>query len=107
MSSLFILGFDRRVFFIDRSEWDSLCLNSELNVFTIRPALAIKIAEYLSIGAGLDIIRSNVRWDFHNIHSTIFYPDRDWVINELKARRVQSQINPSSETSLLMPMPSM
>ncbi len=69
------------------SHWpgDPLCINSELHVFTIRPALAIKINKYLSVGAGLDIIRSNVRWDFHNIHSTIFGPDEKWVINELNA----------------------
>lgn len=64
---------------------DPLCIYSELNVFTIRPALAVKINDYISVGAGLDIIHSNVRWDFHNIHSTIFYPSRDWVINELNA----------------------
>ncbi len=64
---------------------DPLCIYSELNVFTIRPALAVKINNSISVGAGLDIIRSNVRWDFHNIHSTLFYPRRDWVINELNA----------------------
>jgi long-chain fatty acid transport protein len=64
---------------------DPLCINSELDVFTIRPALAIKINKYISLGAGLDIVRSRVRWDFHNIHSTIFYPILDWVINELNA----------------------
>ena len=55
------------------SQWpgDPLCINSELHVFTIRPALAIKVSKNLSIGAGLDIVRTNVRWDFHNIHSVI------------------------------------
>lgn len=69
------------------SHWpgDPLCINSELHVFTIRPALAIKINKYLSIGAGLDIVRANVRWDFHNIYSTIWGPDEEWVINELDA----------------------
>ncbi len=68
------------------SQWpgNPLCLNSELHVFTIRPALAIKINKYLSIGAGLDIVRSNVRWDFHNIHSSL-WTDEEWVINELNA----------------------
>lgn len=64
---------------------DPLCVNSELHVFTIRPALAVRINKYLSVGAGLDIIRSNVRWDFHNIYSTIFGPDEEGVISELKA----------------------
>jgi long-chain fatty acid transport protein len=64
---------------------DPLCTNSKLNVFTIRPVLAIKINKFLSIGAGLDIVHSKVRWDFHNIHSTIFYPDREGVINKLNA----------------------
>ena len=64
---------------------DPLCIYSELNVFTIRPALAVRINNYLSVGAGLDFNHSDVRWDFHNIHSTIFDPNRDWVINELIA----------------------
>jgi long-chain fatty acid transport protein len=64
---------------------DPLCINSKLNVFTIRPALAVKINKYLSIGAGLDIIYSDVRWDFHNIDSRIWGPDEEWVINELTA----------------------
>ncbi|HUU52271.1 MAG TPA: outer membrane protein transport protein [Candidatus Heimdallarchaeota archaeon] len=69
------------------SQWpgDPLCVNSELNVFTIRPVLAIKINKYLSIGAGLDIIHSSVRWDFHNIHSVAWGPDEEWIINELNA----------------------
>ncbi|MGD9345835.1 MAG: outer membrane protein transport protein [Candidatus Aminicenantes bacterium] len=69
------------------SQWpgDPLCLNSELHVFTIRPALAIKINKFLAIGAGLDFIQADVRWDFHNIHSTIFGPDEEGVINELRA----------------------
>jgi long-chain fatty acid transport protein len=69
------------------SQWpgDPLCLNSELNVFTIRPVLAVRINKYVSMGVGLDIVRSDVRWDFHNIYSTIFGPDEEWVINELKA----------------------
>jgi long-chain fatty acid transport protein len=64
---------------------DPLCINSELHVFTIRPALAIKINKYLSVGAGLDIVRSNVRWDFHNINSMLFGPEEEWIINELNA----------------------
>ncbi|MGB6338590.1 MAG: outer membrane protein transport protein [Candidatus Aminicenantaceae bacterium] len=61
-----------------------LCFNSELKVFTLRPVLAIKINKYLSIGAGLDIVHSNVRWDFHNIHSTI-WSYMECPINELNA----------------------
>jgi long-chain fatty acid transport protein len=61
-----------------------LCFNSELNVFTLRPVLAIKINKYLSIGAGLDIVHSNVRWDFHNIHSMI-WSYMECPINELNA----------------------
>ena len=69
------------------SQWpgDTLCLNSELIVFTIRPVLAVKVNKYLSVGAGLDIVHSNVRWDFHNIDSTIYGPDEEWVISELRA----------------------
>jgi long-chain fatty acid transport protein len=69
------------------SEWPGgpLCFYSKLNVFTIRPVLAIKINKYLSVGAGVDIITSNVRWDFHNIYSTIYGPDEGGVINELNA----------------------
>ncbi len=68
-------------------EWpgDSLCLYSKLNVFTIRPVLAVKINKYLSVGAGVDIITSNVRWDFHNIYSGLYGPDEWGVINELNA----------------------
>jgi long-chain fatty acid transport protein len=65
---------------------DPLCINSKLNVFTIRPVLAIKINKSLSVGAGLDIVHADVRWDFHNVESKIWGPEEGWVINELNAK---------------------
>lgn len=69
------------------SDWpgDPLCLYSKLNAFTIRPVIAVKINKYLSVGVGVDIINSNVRWDFHNLSSTIYGTDVRGVINELNA----------------------
>lgn len=70
------------------SQWpgDPLCINSELNVFTIRPAFAIRINKILSVGAGLDLINANVKWDFHNIHSVLWSLDGSaWVMNQLNA----------------------
>jgi len=64
---------------------DPLCVNSELKVFTIRPALAVKINNYLSVGAGLDIVSASVNWEFHNIHSV--FPGLmglEWIMNKLK-----------------------
>ena len=70
------------------SQWpgDPLCINSELNVFSIRPAFAIRVSKFLSVGAGLDLINANVKWDFHNIHSVLWSLDGSpWVMNQLNA----------------------
>ncbi len=45
----------------------SLSLRSILNTTSIRPVVAVKIAKFLSLGAGIDFISSDVEWKYDRI----------------------------------------
>jgi len=66
-------------------DWQGHTINvtSRLNSYYIRPALALRITDSLSIGAGLDIVFSNVEW----AHNLIFLPRQNAPNTE---SRVQS-----------------
>lgn len=50
---------------------NTLVDRSKLNAFYIRPVVAFKIFDRLSVGAGLDFVLSQVKWD----HNVIFQSD--------------------------------
>lgn len=51
----------------------TLSLNSRLNASYLRPVLAFKFSEKLSIGIGLDIVRGTTNWNYNRIFSSPFF----------------------------------
>ncbi len=46
---------------------NTLSIRTKWNTLYIRPAVAVKVSKHLSVGAGLDIISSNVNWIYNRI----------------------------------------
>ncbi len=45
----------------------SLSLRTKLNTTSVRPVIAVKISKFLSLGAGIDFISSDVEWKYDRI----------------------------------------
>jgi len=54
-------------------EGNTLNIHSKLRTFYIRPIVAFKIFDGLSVGAGLDFIFSNIEWSHHLIFNIDYY----------------------------------
>ena len=52
---------------LDSWAGNTLSIRSKWNTLYIRPVVAVKVSKHLSVGAGLDIISSNVNWKYNRI----------------------------------------
>lgn len=63
-------------------EWAGrrLSIRSKWNTVYIRPVVAVKICRFLSVGAGMDIISSNVDWKYEKLFTFFNRGFKDYVV---------------------------